>query len=406
MIIVVGAGAAGLIAALFAARQGGNVVLLESTKRGGKKILISGGGRCNILPSRHEPERFVTASSKHSLKNILRGWPLNEQRAFFENELGQQLHLEEETGKLFPSSNRAGDVQNGLIRAIETAGVRFWGNCGVVDIVAPRLQKDPWKVQLESGETLDADRVVLATGGLSVPQTGSDGRGLAIAAKLGHTINPTYPALTPLLSGAAAHTELSGISLTVTVSTTRGHSKFDTTGGFLFTHRGYSGPAILDISHVWTRAKSLHKDPAPLSVQWTELDQAGWEDVLQSGPGSVPAQLSRRLPRRLAERLMSECNIPPQQQLSHLAKAQRRALVKTLTQYPLQISGHEGYRKAEVTGGGVALGEINPTTMESRIQPRLFLCGEILDAFGPIGGYNFQWAWATGKAAGIGAAAD
>jgi len=403
MIVVIGAGAAGLMAALFAARAGREVALLESTGDGGKKILISGGGRCNILPSRHEPERFVTASSKHSLKNILRSWPLKEQRTFFENELDQPLLLEEETGKLFPSSNRALDVRDELVRTVKEAGAKFWTGSRAMGISSPDIQDDHWRVKLENGRILDAEQVVLATGGLSVPQTGSDGRGLAIATKLGHTVNTTYPALTPLLSGTPAHARLAGVSLTVTINSPITKSKFSTTGGFLFTHRGYSGPAVLDASHVYTRAEALTENPATLFVQWTEMDQRGWDDTLLSSRGTVLSLLSHHLPRRLAEQLISECKVAPQQGLSQLTKAQRRVVTKMLTQYPLCVSGNEGYRKAEVTGGGVALGEINPRTMESRVHSGLFFCGEILDAFGPIGGYNFQWAWATGKAAGIGA---
>ena len=405
MIVVVGAGAAGLMATLFAARQGRNVILIESTQDGGRKILISGGGRCNVLPSRHEPERFVTESSKHSLKNILRSWPLDAQRAFFEEALAQPLVCELATGKLFPSTNRARDVRDGLIRAVQNAGASVWPGSKVVDISPPDSPTGRWLIRFEDRDPLAAERVILATGGLSVPQTGSDGRGLAIATTLGHAVNMTYPALTPLLAGTTAHAHLSGVSLSVTISATNGKTKFSTTGGFLFTHRGYSGPAILDASHIYTRAKARRGTPATLFVRWSERDEESWDVALRPGRGTVLGQLSHYVPRRLAEQLITECGVSHEQNLAELKKTQRRVVAQHLAHYPLKISGDEGYRKAEVTGGGVALSEVNPRTMESRIRPGLFLCGEMLDAFGPIGGYNFQWAWATGRAAGIGAAA-
>jgi predicted Rossmann fold flavoprotein len=392
------------MAALFAARHAPHVVLLERTTDGGRKILISGGGRCNILPSQHEPERFVTASSSHSLRNILRGWPLDDQRAFFEHDLGLPLALEQETGKLFPVSNKARDVRDGLMRIAKAAGVRFRSDARVVEIARPETAGDPWVVSLERGEPLSAAAVVLATGGLSVPKTGSDGGGLAMARGLGHTIHPTYPALTPLLADPPRHAHLAGVSLRVSIHGSGSSRKFATSGGFLFTHRGYSGPTALDASHLLTRVAV--GDPAePIVVQWTDLDGPTWNARLQAERGTVLTTIGRHVPTRLAEQLLGECSIPLDRAIAQLTRDERHRLITTLTAYELPVTGDEGYKKAEVTGGGVALGEIDPRTMESRIHPGLFLCGEMLDAFGPIGGYNFQWAWATGRAAGLGAVA-
>jgi predicted Rossmann fold flavoprotein len=403
-IVVVGAGAAGLLAALFAARGGRHVTLVEGTRDGGRKILISGGGRCNILPSRVAPERFVTQSSPHSLKNMLRSWPLDEQRAFFECELGMRLVLEPETGKLFPETNRARDVRDGLVTRAREAGARLVFGTRVTGVRPPSQAPAPWQVQLSDGPPLEASAVVLATGGLSVPATGSDGAGITIARALGHTVHDVYPALTPLVTDPPVHADLAGVSLDVTIRVPGTRPRFETTGGLLFTHRGYSGPAVLDASHYVVRSASASARQS-LLVQWTSRDHAAWESALAPGRGNVGSVLSRVMPSRLADRLLAEAGIPEDQALAHCDREARLRLVGLLTAYPLPWTGHEGYRKAEVTGGGVALAEVDPRTMESRRLPGLFLCGEMLDAFGPIGGHNFLWAWVTGRVAGLGTCA-
>jgi predicted Rossmann fold flavoprotein len=403
-VAVVGAGAAGLLAALTAARAGAPVVLIERTSDGGRKILISGGGRCNLLPSAARPERFVTDSSTNTLKRLLRLWPLTEQRAFFERELGMRLVLEEETGKLFPESNRARDVRDRLVERVREAGARTWMDAVVRDLGAPLTPGGPWRVEIANAPPLEAAAVVLATGGLSVPATGSDGIGLAIARRLGLEIHPTYPALTPLLADPPVHGDLAGVSVTATLLAPGARPRFTTTDGFLFTHRGYSGPAVLDASHLATRTAQTAGARQPLTVRWTERDFAGWERALTGGRGAVGALVARSLPARLADRLLEEAGVHPAESLARLEKSPRRRLSALLADYPLPWTGDEGYRKAEVTGGGVALAEVDPGTLESRRHPGLFLCGEILDAFGPIGGHNFQWAWSTGRAAGLGAA--
>jgi hypothetical protein len=400
-IVVVGAGAAGLLAALFAARDGHPVTLVEGTRDGGRKILISGGGRCNILPSRVEAGRFVTQSSPYSLRNILRSWPLEEQRAFFERELHMRLVLEAETGKLFPETHRARDVRDRLLDRVRGAGARLVFGTRVTEVRPPAGESGPWRVRRSAGPPIEACAVVLATGGLSVPATGSDGAGLAMAAALGHTVHEPYPALTPLVADPPVHADLAGVSLEVTIRVPGATPRFETRGGFLFTHRGYSGPAVLDASHHAVR--SAARERADLLVQWTPLDTAAWDAALRPGRGNVGPMLARTIPSRLAERLLAEAGVPADQAVAHLDRDARRRLVERLTAYPLPWTGHEGFRKAEVTGGGVALSEVDPRTMESRRVPGLFLCGEMLDAFGPIGGHNFLWAWVTGRAAGLGA---
>jgi predicted Rossmann fold flavoprotein len=249
------------------------------------------------------------------------------------------------------------------------------------------------------------DAVVVASGGLSVPNTGSDGRGLAMMAALGHTIHTTYPALTPVVALASPFNELAGISLPVTITARDSTRQAGATGGFLFTHRGYSGPSVLDVSHVLVRSRTEGDGRAPLTVRWTGLDDAGWEAALRpEGTRTVAGALRRELPDRLADALAGHAGVPTTRPLAQLSREERLRLIEALVRGNLPWTGDEGYQKAEVTGGGVSLAEIDPRTLESRRHSGLFLCGEVLDAFGPIGGYNFLWAWATGRAAGLAAA--
>ena len=177
------------------------------------------------------------------------------------------------------------------------------------------------------------------------------------------------------------------------------------TGGFLFTHHGYSGPSVLDVSHVAVRSREEMAAPARIAVRWTALDDAAWEAALRPvGARTVLNAVSAHLPARLAEALVAAASVDLRRKLAQLTRDERGRLIDTLVRGELPWTGDEGYKKAEVTGGGVALSDIDPRTMESRRHPGLFLCGEMLDAFGPIGGYNFLWAWATGRAAGVGAA--
>ncbi|HSN86791.1 MAG TPA: NAD(P)/FAD-dependent oxidoreductase, partial [Thermoanaerobaculia bacterium] len=221
-IVIVGGGAAGLLAAIFAADasigRGSRVLLLERTRDGGRKILVSGGGRCNVLPSRLDPARFVTDSSPNTLRKMLLSWPLAEQRRFFEEEAGIALALEPETGKLFPVSNSSRQVRDNLFVLALRRGVEIHFDAFVEDL-APRPEGG-WSVHLrDAGNTeIAAESVIVATGGLSMPGTGSDGTGFEIVRRLGHTVHPTYPALTPLTAEPPRHAALAGISLEVTIT--------------------------------------------------------------------------------------------------------------------------------------------------------------------------------------------
>jgi predicted Rossmann fold flavoprotein len=388
------------MAAIFAAKSGAETTLVERTRDGGRKILISGGGRCNVLPMRVDESRFVTDSSPNLLRKILRSWPLAEQIEFFESELRLPLAEEPESLKLFPVSNKARDVRDGLLAYATRAGATLRMNT-VVAGFAPH--NDGWRVECVDAPPIDADAVIVATGGLSVPNTGSDGLGLRELARLGHTMHTSYAALTPITSDAPAFNGLSGVSLRVTLTARDDAAKRTAaaTGGFLFTHHGYSGPAVLDVSHVVVRSNGS----ARLTVKWTELGAEEWEVALKPQANrTVTGALRAVLPDRLAAVLLAQANVDATRSLAELRRDERHRLIETLVSGALPWTGDEGYRKAEVTGGGVSLAEIDPRTMQSRRHAGLYICGEALDAFGPVGGYNFLWAWATGRAAGIGAA--
>jgi predicted Rossmann fold flavoprotein len=403
-VAVIGAGAAGSMAAIFAASAGAQTLLLERTRDGGRKILISGGGRCNVLPVRVDESRFVTDSSPNTLRKIVRSWPLQEQIAFFERELGIPLVAEEESGKLFPASHRARDVRDGLLALAVRRGVSLLTNT-VVTGFAPCAAG--WRIDRQGAPPLEADAVIVATGGLSVPNTGSDGLGLKVVERLGHTVHPTYAALTPITAEPAPFAKLAGVSLWVTLTARAGERTATATGGFLFTHHGYSGPAVLDVSHVAVRSRAEKAPRARILVRWTRLGEKEWESALRpQGSRTVVGALRAELPDRLARALLDMTGVDPARALSDLRRDERLRVIETLVRGVLPWTGDEGYKKAEVTGGGVSLSEIDPRTMESRKHPGLFLCGEVLDAFGPIGGYNFLWAWATGRAAGLGAARE
>jgi predicted Rossmann fold flavoprotein len=401
-IAIIGAGAAGLMAANFAVVDGTETLLIERTKEGGKKILISGGGRCNILPVRMDAERYVTESSRNSMRKILSSWPLGEQISFFEHELQLPLTEEAGTGKLFPASQRARDVRDRLLGRAQRLGVRLLPGTRVTSL--SRFD-ERWLLRTDSAGVIEADAVIVATGGLSVPNTGSDGDGFRFAHALGVQVHRTYPALTPVTSDDPRFTGLAGIALDVRLEARDGSRRSAGQGALLFTHLGFSGPAVLDVSHVLARSSREGDGGGILLASWSDRTDESWNDLLRGqGSRTVAALLREELPARLVTVLLELSDIETTTTLSRLRRDQRRKLVECLCRCPLPWSGDEGYAKAEVTGGGVSLADVRTRTLEHRALSGLYFCGEVLDVFGPIGGFNFAWAWATGRAAGIAAA--
>ncbi len=392
-IAVVGAGPAGLTAAYFAARAGARVILLDRRNPPAQKIRISGGGRCNILPAHVDSSAYTTDSSPYIVRNILRAFPLAEAWAFLTGPIGLDLFQERE--KVYPHGGGE-EAQRRFI-----AAVRHYG--AVLRTPADVIGVKKGHIILKTGEKVLAARIILATGGMSYPRTGSDGTGYKIARRLGHTVIDPYPALVALRGGTEAHHALAGVSVPVrlTVGTSKAQQKGE--GDFLFTHRGYSGPVVLNLGHIAARARMRGEHPS-ITVTWNRMGEDDWEEVLSPTGKTVRGRLREFLPIRLVDLLLNETDIDNNEKLAQLRRGARRRLVAALSAYPLPWTGTEGFGRAEVTGGGVDLREIDPKTMRSRVHPWLYLCGEILDAFGPIGGNNFLWAFATGKLAGVGAA--
>lgn len=409
-VAVIGAGAAGLMAALWAARAGAAVVLLESTDQAGRKILISGGGRCNLLPSVSEDRDFFTSGSRNVLKRLFRTWRLQPMIDFFTWELELPLEEEEGTGKLFPEVQKAKVVRDKMVAAAEEAGVELRRGWKVQAIAkdaegaesageAPTLGAG-FVITSAEGEQLVCDRVILASGGQSVPQTGSDGHGYLMAKSLGHSILPTYPALVPLTGPDKELAELSGLSLKVRWRAVKDDKVLEERErALLFTHHGFSGPAILDASHYAVR------DKADILVAWEGYTREEWEPYLKDRvrQGLLKA-LADQLPRRLTATLLDKVGLRHEMPCGNLSRGQRETLLTHLCDFKLPIHGNRGFQVAEVTGGGIPLGEVDPSTLESRKCPGFFLCGEVLDVFGRIGGFNFQWAFTTGRLAGESAA--
>jgi predicted Rossmann fold flavoprotein len=383
-VAVVGAGAAGLMAAIFAGRAGARVVALDGAPKIGAKILISGGGRCNVT---HD---VVTAAdfngSRNAIAKVLRTFDVPETTAFFES-LGVPLKREE-TGKLFPVSDRAKDVVEALLRAAADAGVEVVTGARVNGL---SVVGDRFSVLTTANRQLTTSSVILAAGGKSVPKTGSDGSGYALARALGHTVTKTFPALVPLVVERDHWiTSLSGTSVDaeLAVKSAAGRVLHRERGSMLFTHFGISGPVVLDISRHW-----IVNQPATLAVNF--LPGETFESLDAAFIAGMPsAVLRRRLPDRLAAQLA-----PP----GRLTKEARRQVVHDVVDFTIPVVRDRGFDYAEVTAGGVPLTEVEVSTMKSRLTKGLYLCGEILDVDGKIGGYNFQWAWASGRLAGLAA---
>ena len=402
-VAVVGAGAAGLMAAIEAARAGAEVVALDGARTLGAKILVSGGGRCNVTHDVVDESAFA-GSTAPAIRKVLRRYDVPKTTRFFE-ELRVELKREA-TGKLFPTTDRARTVLDALLRAGRDAGAAL---------------RHPWRVQAiertaagfrlrsSAGDTLDAARVIVATGGRSLPKSGSDGHGYALVRALGHTVTPrVFPALVPLtLPADHPLRALAGLSvparLEVRGGSGRARARFE--GSLLCTHFGVSGPAVLDVSRYWTDAR-LDDPAATLVVSWLPArDAPGLDrDLRALGHGTAGGLLERWLPGRLARTLCTLAGVDPAQRGTQLTRAQRAALVRAVLELPLPATGDRGFDHAEVTAGGVPLAELRLETMESRVCRGLFLCGEICDVDGRIGGYNFQWAWASGHVAGVAAA--
>lgn len=416
-IVVIGAGAAGLFAAIHAGRAAQaagrslRIVALDGASKLGAKVLVAGGGRCNV--THHEVDETAYAgSSRNAIKKVLRSFGVEKTRAFF-SEMGVELKREE-TGKLFPVSDDGQTVLDALLTAAARAGVELihpWR------VGAVRRDAGGFVVEDASGTvSFTAERVILATGGMALPRSGSDGAGYAFAKQLGHTVTPqVFPSLVPLTCEEGWFLKaLSGIAVPATLTVTSGTGKklASFTNSTLFTHFGLSGPGPLDISRYYLDAK--RDDPGAklllnlLPGSDTERFDALLVERREVSPVKILSQRPCNLPERLARALCDQAGVYPAGGgvIQHMPREVRRALATLTTAMDVPVTGSRGFTYAEVTAGGIPLSELHLATMGSRVCPGLFVCGEVCDVDGRIGGFNFQWAWASGYLAGTAAASS
>jgi predicted Rossmann fold flavoprotein len=383
--IILGAGAAGLMCAIEAGKRGRRVLVLERADRLGKKILISGGGRCNFTNLRTGPENFIS-SNPHFAKSALARYSPAEFLKLVENH--RIPYHEKKLGQLF-CDRSATDIITMLEEECRAAGVEIQLNTAIREVRKDVRKLEDFLLHTDNA-SFTAPRLVVATGGLSIAKIGATSFGYDLARQFGLKIQPTRPALVALVfseSDRKRWCDLAGVSTEVIASTRGAKQAFREK--MLFTHRGISGPAILQISSYWDGTEPISIDLAPgldlnaLLRQRGPRDQSSWKTALRE-----------ILPRRLADRWLQR--YPPAGHSDRaLADAEHQ-----LHSWKVQPEGTEGYGKAEVTAGGVDTGELSARSMESRKVPGLFFIGEVVDVTGQLGGFNFQWAWASGFCAG------
>ncbi len=417
--VIVGGGAAGLWAAGTAAARGKRVIVLEKNNKAGVKILMSGGTRCNIThhcDSRKIAEAFGR-NGRALLSVLSRLTPQDVVREFEAEGVTTKV---EATGKVFPVSDRAIDVRDAVVRRMARFGAELITGCSVTE-VKPAHDGAGFQVRAStSKESLElrCRSVLITTGGLSYSGCGTTGDGYPWAQAMGHSIVPLRPALTPLVSNENWVHELSGLTLDdVSVSAHRSGNgqgnklpeRANSRGGFLWTHTGCSGPTAMNVSRCFSGPDSdaygshvgdcialdLLPDDSRQAIEMWLLDES------KKSNRALSTVLSQRIPKRLADTLLKTLHATHDPHMAELPKKLRQNLMESLKGFQIPIHGTRGYAKAEVTAGGVALGEVNFQDMQSRKQPGLYFAGEILDLDGPIGGYNFQAAWSTGHAAGL-----
>lgn len=375
-VIVIGGGASGLHAAALAGKKNKTVLLIEHNREFGKKILISGGGRCNFTNSNASPSDYQS-SNKHFFKSALSRYSPQEFIKLIE--MYKIKWFEKKEGQLF-CENSAKEVRDMLVRECEKAGVQLSLHTKVESI--EELDAE-FQICSNVGD-FTASYLVIATGGLSIPPIGATDFGYRVAKQFGHGVIQTNPALVPFTL-QNPFIELSGVSLPVVIKVGKNEIKED----LLFTHKGFSGPAALKISLYWNSGERI-------KIDFT--NGKGISSGLTSSKKNLITVLAESFPKRLVERFLNDLGIEPEKPANQLSKKDLNRITEHLCHYSFIPSGTEGFRKAEVTRGGVDVKDISSQTMESKLKPGLFFIGEVLDVTGQLGGFNFQWAWASAHA--------
>ena len=412
-VAVIGGGAAGMMAAVWAAREGCPVTLFEKNEKLGKKIYITGKGRCN-LTNACPPEEFLdhVCSNRKFLFSAFHGFSNRDTMDFF----GEcQLALKTERGnRVFPVSDHASDVTAALSRMLDRYHVKVCLNTGVKELTfrenEDRTGQTVTGLILENGKKVPADAVIVCTGGLSYPSTGSDGDGYDFAGKAGHTVTRLLPSLVPMEVQEEDALRMQGLSLRNVRVWIRQKKKtvYDESGEMLFTHFGVSGPLILSASTCIH--KLLEAGPVPLHIDLkpaisTEQLNARFLREFEAAPNKmIQNVLGAVYPSKMIPVMLDRCRIPAELPVHGITKEMRQRLVQETKDFGFTVTGLRGFQEAIITRGGVSVKEIRPDTMESKKTRGLFFAGEVLDLDGVTGGFNLQIAWSTGHAAGLGAA--
>ncbi|MBR1759293.1 MAG: NAD(P)/FAD-dependent oxidoreductase [Lachnospiraceae bacterium] len=399
--IVIGGGAAGMMAAIAAARSKDQVLLLEKNEKLGKKIYITGKGRCNCANDCETEEFFShVVSNPRFLYSSIYGFTKDEFKAFLES---RGCALKTERGqRVFPVSDHASDVTKALEGELRRLGVEIRLHTVVAELRI--LENCVRGVTLENGQIIEGDRVIVATGGLSYPTTGSTGDGYRFAKAAGHTVTDRKPALVPLVTKERWVPELQGLSLkNVRLKLSAGKKKIsDEMGEMLFTHQGISGPLVLSASSYYTKIGGNALAELDLKPALTEeqLDARILKDLTEAGKKQFHNALDHLLPKKLIPVVVALSKIDPEKRAIDVTKQERLALVHLLKHMTMTVVGTGGFSEAIITQGGVSVKEIKPDTMESKLIAGLYFAGEVLDVDAVTGGFNLQIAWSTGMAAG------
>lgn len=403
-IVVVGGGAAGMMAAITAAEGGAEVLLLEPNERLGKKLNITGKGRCNVTNNANQTELLAhTTCNANFLYSSFRRFDGHDAMDFFES-IGVPLKTER-GNRVFPVSDRSFDISNALERRMQQLHVKW------IHERAVALQTEHNHITGVAGETdtYTAKAVILATGGLSYPATGSTGDGFRMAKEVGHTCTPCRGSLVPLESNDQCCRAMQGLALKnirITVKNKKKKTVYEDFGELIFTHFGLSGPVILSASTQMKESAdsyTVYIDLKP-ALDEAKLDSRLLRDMKARQNQNFTGLVGGLVPHSMIPVIVERCGIDGNTKVNSITKAQRHTLLKTLKQFDIAISGFRPIREAIVTSGGIFVKAINPTTMESKIVKGLYFAGEMIDVDAFTGGYNLQIAWATGHAAGEAAA--